>query len=841
MGIFRSEDMYFYKFTCFKDNAWKVIRELGKLNSLDFIDLNRTDQAFNLPYGNTLKRCEEVLRNLIILQSECNKLNVTLTAPESIDDFDKVISVIEMEMKKKASSFFDVIEDNVKNWAKFTTDNLESYSNIRENYYQLIMNKEVLKMANHKYREATEVQQNIIREAQDNEKDPKKESLLHADVNENIYTISTTNVAGVIDKVDTERLRRLIFRITRGKAICITEDIDAEILKSEKIDTPKTMYLVIFQSGDFLNHRIKSICESFMGHMAELPSREEYQNRINDLTTKIKTTKEVMMRTESEIRDYYKLVNTIKTTEVSIFKAYEMYIKKDMIIYQTMNKLVPENQLLHGFFWSDMDKHETTTKIQGIQHANRFEGLQALEMTNSVSMKPPTKINSNEFLESFQAIVNTYGIPDYKEVNPAFFTIITFPFLFGVMFGDVAHGCLLFLFASYMCIYKDSIIKSGSPLNAILGARHLLLLMGFFATFCGLLYNDMMAIPIETFGGSCYLDSSNDPMPDCVYPFGVDPRWYRSKSAITFVNSLKMKLSVIFAIAQMSMGVCMKAFNAVYFRSTINFVFEFVPQIVLMLSLFGYMDVLIVLKWLTDYTGKEGLAPSIINTMINIPLKGAYIEGLPFFSTMETNVKVSLILLLIAVICVPVMLIPKPLILISRIEKHEEEHEKDSNQKPEKRVLDDEEEKKYVKFDEEPEHLDQPKNQKIPKLTTNISEQIRKASKHEIAIELPDSKGGEEDSIEFKKKSQIINEGGEHAHDASEIFIHQLIETIEFVLGTISNTASYLRLWALSLAHSQLAGVFFELVLWSGIKNENPIAIFIGFLVFGSATFAVLM
>ena len=226
----------------------------------------------------------------------------------------------------------------------------------------------------------------------------------------------------------------------------------------------------------------------------------------------------------------------------------------------------------------------------------------------------PTYIPLNEFTFAFQQIVDTYGTPNYLEANPAMLTIATFPFLFGMMFGDMGHGSIFAITGLILILANDS-LKQNKGLASLLQGRYLLFLMGIMSTYCGFIYNEFFAIPTNIFG-TCYnlnkpvrLSSADgtknvgakiyrrQPGGQCVYPFGNDPAWSISNNRLVFINSIKMKMSVIFGVLHMSMGVLCKGTNTLYFRHHIDFVTEVVLGLVILWGLFGWMDLLIIAKF----------------------------------------------------------------------------------------------------------------------------------------------------------------------------------------------------------------------------------------------------
>jgi V-type H+-transporting ATPase subunit a len=415
---------------------------------------------------------------------------------------------------------------------------------------------------------------------------------------------------------------------------------------------------------------------------------------------------------------------------------------------------------------------------------------------------PPTYFKTNKYTGTFQGIVNTYGVPKYQEANPAIVTLITFPFSFAIMFGDVGHGLCWLIASIYMILAEKSLTSSklNETVAMVVNARYMLCLMAFFAVYNGFIYNDTFALGVTYFSESKWNVSDTDGVTtvvqDGVYPFGLDPIWKISTNEILFGNSLKMKISVTFGVLHMVLGVFFKGSNTIFFRNWNGFFCEFLPQVIFILSFFGYMIFMIFLKWCTDWAevGKDfpgSSAPSLITTLVNIALAPGSIDnttklyGFGVNNNLQANVQVYL--LIVAVICIPWMLVPKPLI----------------------------------------ENCANKRKAQYQALHNNHTDEEGGASHHD----------DDDDDDEH---------GAHEVHSCSDLFIHQVIETIEYVLGCISNTASYLRLWALSLAHMELSKTFWDLIMVNVLNltvgtTLKAILVFCAYSVFAAITLGVLL
>lgn len=169
---------------------------------------------------------------------------------------------------------------------------------------------------------------------------------------------------------------------------------------------------------------------------------------------------------------------------------------------------------------------------------------------------PPTFNRTNRFTRGFQNLIDAYGVASYREANPALYTIITFPFLFGIMFGDLGHGIIMALFGAWMVIWEKSLSakKSNNEIwNIFFGGRYIILLMGIFSMYTGTVYNDVFSKSMNIFGSAwkinydtatimgnkdLQLNPDNDTVNWEPYAFGLDPVWQLANNKIIFLNSV---------------------------------------------------------------------------------------------------------------------------------------------------------------------------------------------------------------------------------------------------------------------------------------------------------------
>uniref|UniRef100_A0A2K6LXI3 V-type proton ATPase subunit a n=1 Tax=Rhinopithecus bieti TaxID=61621 RepID=A0A2K6LXI3_RHIBE len=543
----------------------------------------------------------------------------------------------------------------------------------------------------------------------------------------------------------------------------------------------KSVFIIFFQ-GDQLKNRVKKICEV-------LNQTEDHRQRVLQAAAK-------------NIRVWF------------------IKVRKMKAIYHTLNlcNIDVTQKCLIAEVWcpvTDLDSIQFALR-RGTEHSGST--VPSILNRMQTNQTPPTYNKTNKFTYGFQNIVDAYGIGTYREINPAPYTIITFPFLFAVMFGDFGHGILMTLFAVWMVLRESRILSQKNEnemFSTVFSGRYIILLMGVFSMYTGLIYNDCFSKSLNIFGSSWSVRPMftynwteetlrgnpvlqlNPALPGVFggpYPFGIDPIWNIATNKLTFLNSFKMKMSVILGIIHMLFGVSLSLFNHIYFKKPLNIYFGFIPEIIFMTSLFGYLVILIFYKWTAYDAHTSENAPSLLIHFINMFLFSYPESGYSMLYSGQKGIQCFLVV--VALLCVPWMLLFKPLVL----------------------------RRQYLRR----KHLG----------TLNFGG-IRVGN------------GPTEEDAEIIQHDQLST----HSEDADEptedevfdfgdTMVHQAIHTIEYCLGCISNTASYLRLWALSLAHAQLSEVLWTMVIHIGLSVKSlagSLALFFIFAAFATLTVAILL
>ncbi|KAL0271168.1 UNVERIFIED_CONTAM: hypothetical protein PYX00_008352 [Menopon gallinae] len=788
-SMFRTEEMALCQLFIQPEAAYSCVSILGEEGVVQFRDLNANVNAFRRKFVGEVRRCDEMERKLRYIEAEVNKDGVKIPECEEAPKAPNPREIIDLEarLEKTENEILELSYNAV---------------NLQSNYLELTELKHVL--------EKTQV---FFTEQEDTSESLTKSLISEENMASQVHRGRLGFVAGVVPRERVPAFERMLWRISRGNVFLRQTTIENPLQDpATRNEIFKTVFVAFFQ-GEELKARVQKVCSGFHASLYPCPnSIAERQEMLEGVRTRLEDLNLVLNQTEDHRQRV--LVSVAKE-----LPNWNIMVRKMKAIYHTLNMFNMDvtKKCLIGECWVPVS--DLPVVQNALVDGGKVGGSSIPSFLNVIESlgDPPTYNRTNKFTKGFQNLIDAYGISCYREVNPALYSIITFPFLFAIMFGDAGHGIILTVFATCMILKEKQYMKKklSSEISSIFfGGRYIILLMGLFSIYTGLIYNDVFSKSLNIFGSSwkvarddavllheddLTLDPATDDYTKLPYPAGIDPVWQLATSnKIIFLNSFKLKLSIIFGVVHMIFGVCLGVVNHLYFKRKILIFVEFIPQIIFLSVLFLYLVVLIFLKWSlysADASFERGTscAPSILVLFINMML---FKKTTPEASPKELMTKdedlvgtgqtcdefmfegqdiLQKFFLAVALLCVPVMLFGKPLYILCQ-------------------------------------------NRRLKGNAKNPD------SGQSFELQIPEEGQG-------SSTAELASHGSSQG-SFGEVMILQTIHTIEYVLSTVSHTASYLRLWALSLAHSQLSDVLWSRVMHMGLIDHTYMAAPLLFVIF---------
>jgi V-type H+-transporting ATPase subunit a len=473
-------------------------------------------------------------------------------------------------------------------------------------------------------------------------------------------------VAGVIPRDRVAAFERILWRTLRGNLYMNQSEIPEPLLDPTNNEAVNKNVFVIFAHGKELIAKIRKISESLGADLYSVDENSdlrrdqihEVNSRLSDLGSVLRNTKQTL---DAEL-----------TQIARSLAAWMVIIKKEKAVYQTLNLFSYDHarKTLIAEAWCPSN---SLPLIKSTLHdVNNRAGLSAPSIINEIrtNKTPPTYQKTNKFTEGFQTIINAYGTAKYQEVNPGLPTIVTFPFLFAVMFGDAGHACLMLAASGAMIFWEKNLKRVRDELfQMAFYGRYIMLMMAIFSLYTGLIYNDVFSKSLSPFKSAWEWDvpegwKEGTPVSAVLkgsyrYPFGLDWMWHGTGNALLFENSYKMKLSILMGWCHMTYSLSLSYINARHFKSPIDIWGVFVPGMIFFQSIFGYLVFAIVYKWSVDWYAVDKPAPGLLNMLIYMFLSPTSID-IPLYKGQKF---IQITLLLLAVIQVPILLFLKPFYL----------------------------------------------------------------------------------------------------------------------------------------------------------------------------------